>query len=170
MRAAKHSQRDQCAPRTPLSRVRSHAVLLTAGTLVFLPGCSTLDLKRFAPPGLIKYENIADEAPVNPNIDETIARHRQNGDARYPSLGDGPSTRPEKLSAQEQAAQMDALRLARDAVNGELALINAAAEADEAAIADLTLRRAEIDADIQRLDKILKAETRTKIAAPDQPQ
>ncbi len=63
------------------------AVLAAFGALA---GCSQNQLTRFAPPGIIKYEDIASEKPQNPVVAERIKEHKDRDDAKFPVLSQTP--------------------------------------------------------------------------------
>ncbi len=61
---------------------------LFIGLAVLTAGCSGFDLKRLAPPGIVRYERIADEKEPNPEIEDRIAEYQQDRKARFPKLGE----------------------------------------------------------------------------------
>ncbi len=51
-------------------------------------GCAGTDLARLAPPGIVRYERIADEKEPNPTITATVAERREDVRPRFPKLGE----------------------------------------------------------------------------------
>ncbi len=51
-------------------------------------GCAGVDLARLAPPGIIRYERIADEKEPNPTIVTRIEERRVDEQPRFPKLGE----------------------------------------------------------------------------------
>ncbi len=122
-------------------------LLLAALCAWFCPGCETA--KRLAPPGFIKYEDIAGDEPVNPAIKARIDERRREGDGAFPVLSEqnrekpGP---PDRAGLAEFRAELTAagesLALAADTDR-------ARAEATETeAAAALEEQRRELEADI----------------------
>lgn len=105
-----------------------------AGALLALAavvaGCSSLDLQRFAPPGLVKYEEIAGDTPPNPAIQARIAERRASIEATYPNLSQAPSARPPGKPARERESELAALRESREALGSAIETDRAAAAAD----------------------------------------
>lgn len=111
-------------------RVKPYQIqnLLFCSALVVLSGCSTLE--RIAPPGFVKYEDIAKDIPPNPAIQETIEARKENDDRSFPVLSETPSARAAIPSAQEIAADRERLLGQRDALNAETATDRAKAETE----------------------------------------
>lgn len=82
-------------------------------------GCSQGALTRFAPPGIIKYEDIASEKPANPAISAVIKERKDAGDADFPLIAETPgaSARPAKPEQAAIDAQVSELTRARDGLN-----------------------------------------------------
>ena len=59
-------------------------------------GCSSTDLRRLAPPGIIKYEKIAEKKEPNPAITEEISDYQTNTKAKFPKLGRTPAGRRDR--------------------------------------------------------------------------
>lgn len=77
-------------------------------------GCSG-GLKRFAPPGFVKYEDRAKGIPVSPAISARVeAQSRTSGG--FPKLSEQPSAAPSGLAAPERAALSDELEAERAAL------------------------------------------------------
>lgn len=51
-------------------------------------GCAGFNAVQLAPPGIIRYERIADEKPANPQVAEQIQQRRTVGEATFPKIGD----------------------------------------------------------------------------------
>ncbi len=103
------------------------AVILAAA------GCTELELARFAPPGLIKYEDLAGDQPVNPAIEARIQNRNIDADAQYPVLArtPGEDDRPTLRPAAERTAQMDELVSMREQLQVAADLDRAAVEAEK---------------------------------------
>jgi len=69
---------------------RSHAFLLSL-TAFSAAGCSSLELARFAPPGIIKYEDIASKKSPNAAMQDIVEKRRIEGEEKFPILSDMPS-------------------------------------------------------------------------------
>ncbi|WP_428409384.1 hypothetical protein [Hyphococcus sp.] len=133
-----------------------------------LAGCESGDLARFAPPGIVKYEDLAGDQPVNPNVARRIEERREEeGAGKFPRLAETPDEgdRPEKKPRKELAAEKAALVDARETLAEEVAADRAGAEAE--LNRDLTAESDElktrIDADSaaaarERRDKLVPAE------------
>ncbi len=89
-------------------------------------GCSG-GLKRFAPPGFVKYEDRAKGIPVSPEIAARIDAQSEVGGG-FPKLSEQPAAAPAAIAPQERTALGDGL----DAQRNELLQ---AVEADRATAA-----------------------------------
>lgn len=63
-------------------------VLIGVGGAMAMTGCTGFDLARLAPPGIIRYEHIADEKEPNPVIVERIEARSEEQKPRFPKLGE----------------------------------------------------------------------------------
>lgn len=104
---------------------------LAAATL--LPGCARLGLARFAPPGTIKYEDLAKGEPIDPAIAARIEAVKAERDPAYPDLSEQPQTRPEGMPEIEREEAIEALQRRRDALAAAIAADRAAAAAERPA-------------------------------------
>lgn len=79
-------------------------------------GCAELNLARFAPPGIIKYENIAGDQPASPEIQARIAERKAAGESKTPDLSEQPQKVPTGMSPPERAALSAELHAKRAAL------------------------------------------------------
>lgn len=114
-----------------------------------LSGCADLNLARFAPPGFVKYEDIASKKPPNPAIVERVAE-RAETPGEYPVLANTPAAgdRPEKLAAERRDAMAEFLVQRRDDVAAEVAADRAAAADERAVLAEIAEERKRRDEEI----------------------
>ncbi|MEQ8935456.1 MAG: hypothetical protein RIE56_06665 [Amphiplicatus sp.] len=103
---------------------KHYAIVGLAALTAAAPACTSL--KRLAPPGILKYEELAGDQPVNPEIKQRIVERRQEIDRRFPNLSEQPTKRPAEAPAAEREALAADLIEARDQ-------LQAAVEADRAA-------------------------------------
>lgn len=75
-------------------------------------GCSG-GLKRFAPPGFVKYEDRAKGQPVAPAIAARIDAAQAASDGAFPNLSAQPAAAPPGIAAPERTALGDDLEAAR---------------------------------------------------------
>ena len=132
-----------------------------------LQGCADTQLMRFAPPGIIKYEEIAGDQPVNPQVAERIAERRaETGGAKFPNLAQAPDEgdRPAMRPTAELQAEKDALAGARDDLADDIAGDRTVAEEELAD--DLAGARDALESDIERDNVEAAAERRKKLVAP----
>lgn len=78
-------------------------------------GCSG-GLKRFAPPGFVKYEDRAKGQPVAPSIAARIEEAQATSGGEFPALSEQPSGTPAGIAAPERAALGGDLDAAREAL------------------------------------------------------
>ncbi len=142
--------------------VSAKALLMTAAASLSI-GCSSAQLKRFAPPGLVKYEELAGDQPPNPVIQERIEDLYDADDRPFPRIVDTPSVKPVKMPAQEQAALTDALESARDDLETDIDTERAAAEADRTEADLLPEARDALKEQLERENAIAARERRTPI-------
>ncbi len=95
---------------------------LLIAALLAAAGCSG-GLKRFAPPGILKYEDLAKDQPPNPAIVERIEAQKNAPGGGFPELAEQPTKLPEGIAKPERDAMIGELLLKRD-------ILNAAVESD----------------------------------------
>ena len=104
--------------------------VLAAGLAI--SGCTSFQWSRLAPPGIVKYEHIADEKPQNPAIAEEIAQYQDVERKRFPVLSQTPAAGdpPEPPPAKEVDAALAETVTARDGLTQTLDADAAAVEAE----------------------------------------
>ena len=107
--------------------------IFAAAVILAAAGCTELELARFAPPGLIKYEDLAGDQPVNPAIEARIENRKIDTDAGYPVLArtPGEDDRPVLRPAAERTAQMEDLVSMREQLLRAADLDRAAVDAEK---------------------------------------
>ncbi len=107
--------------------------IFAAVIIIATAGCTELELARFAPPGIIKYEDLAGDQPMNPAIEERIETRKVDVDADYPVLArtPGEDDRPALRPASEREEQMEELVAMRDQLQSAADSDRQAAEADQ---------------------------------------
>ncbi|MFQ5562865.1 MAG: hypothetical protein ACE5FO_04785 [Parvularculaceae bacterium] len=100
------------------------ALIAAAATVAAVSGCSSL--KRFAPPGFVKYEDRAGDQPMSPIIKERIKTRKKSGEMRFPKLSETPSKAPEPAPAGAREADLEALVKAGETLNARVAADRAA--------------------------------------------
>ena len=139
------------------------------GAAVFaLAGCESGALARFAPPGIVKYEDLAGDQPVNPAVAERIEERRhEEGAGKFPQLAETPdeSDVPRKRSGRAIAADTAMLIDARDALAEEVAADRAAAETE--LDRDLTAESEELRSRLDADSAAAARERREKLTPPD---
>lgn len=97
-------------------------------------GCSSADLRRLAPPGIIRYEKIADEKPPNPVIEQRVKAYGGNRDAVFPKIGETLSSagRPSRMPAAEVDREIETLSERRDRLQADVEAERRAADEREA--------------------------------------
>ena len=112
--------------------------IFVAVIILAAAGCTKMELLRFAPPGVIKYEDLAGDQPVNPAIEARIENRKANADAdtKFPVLSrtPGEDDRPTLRPAAERTAQLEELVSKRDQLQNAADLDRAAAEADKSEV------------------------------------
>ncbi len=78
--------------------------VLAGAAIAAVGGCADLNLARFAPPGILKYEDIAGDQPASPEIQARIAERKAETKSRTPNLSKQPQKIPEGASTEERAA------------------------------------------------------------------
>lgn len=130
--------------------------------VVAAAGCSG-GLKRFAPPGFVKYEDRAKGQPVSPEIAARIEA-QAGGGGGFPNLSQQPSLIPAGIAAPE-----------RDALGRELAAagaaLDASVKADRAAAAaerqgSIEPQRDALEEEIRKDDAAARKERGLPPAAP----
>ena len=89
------------------SCLRRLALPLLAGAGVFaVTGCESGDLARFAPPGIVKYEDLAGDQPVNPDVAQRIEERRaEKGAGKFPRLAETPDEEDRQEKSREPNVQ-----------------------------------------------------------------
>ena len=118
-------------------------LILALALISLASGCSNLDLARFAPPGIVKYEDLAGDQPPNPEIQERISERRSDPEAKFPILSQTPgeADRPELPPTAERTLDAETLVSQRDALQTSIDGDRAAAEAAQKEAELLPLRR-----------------------------
>lgn len=135
-----------------------------------LSGCSSFELSRLAPPGIVKYEEIASEKPPNPAIEEAIAARKKTSDPRFPVLSRTPAAGPPppRPKPAEVSAETDALVGARESLEADLAEDRAAAETDRAELDALNSKRDSLAKDVDRDAAAARRERAEPLPATDE--
>lgn len=92
-------------------------------------GCSG-GLKRFAPPGIVKYEELAEDTPPNPAIVERIEAQKDQPGGGFPRLAEQPTKLPEGIARPERDAMIGELLAKREALDVAIEMDRAAADAE----------------------------------------
>lgn len=100
-----------------------------AAAIAAAGGCADLNLARFAPPGIVKYEDIAGDQPANAQIQGRIAERKAAGESRTPNLSEQPQQVPTGAPKAERESLAAEIRAKR-------AALTAAVEADRQASLD----------------------------------
>lgn len=125
-----------------------------------MTGCGNFQLVRLAPPGILKYEEIASQKPPNPAIEAEIAARNGNAKARFPILAQTPAAGPAPKPASKAAARAHgaALQSARDSIDRELARHRAAEQAERGGREKLAKERASLAEQINRDEIVARRE------------
>lgn len=103
-----------------------HVVRFSAALSCGLSLMACAGAERFLPPGFVKYEDLEQGRPVNPDIEAVIETNDADGPLRYPRLADQPSRRPTVAPVVERTEYEQELKT-------RSAALRAAANADKAA-------------------------------------
>ncbi len=143
-----------------------------AGLVAFfaLAACANTDLARFAPPGIVKYEDLAGDQPINPAVAARVEeRKAETGTGRFPKLAETPGKkdRPRPNPADQVSGEMDALDGARDAADAAMSEARAEILEEESEILSLRERRAETEMIMDADAEAAARERREKLPPPD---
>lgn len=94
-------------------------------------GCAG-GFKRLAPPGIVKYEELAKDQPPNPVIAERIEAQKDEPGEGFPNLAKQPTKLPEGIAKPERDAMIADLLAERDALNAAMETDRAAAGTERA--------------------------------------
>ena len=114
--------------------MRVKFLLLGVAGIVLLGGCETV--KRLAPPGFVKYEDLAKDTPPNPTIEAKIDDREFGEDSRFPNLSNAPNSPPSAIDPQTREATTENLIAERERLQNALSADRKAAEAEARAEAD----------------------------------
>jgi len=147
---------------------QSLAFLLTAAAFS-AAGCSSLELARFAPPGIIKYEQIANKKPPNTAMQEIIDERREASEKKFPVLFETPSQKdiPTKRTVTEVTAEIEALEAARDYLAAAVEASRGQVEADSDKMSILPEQRDALSDKIERDEALAKDIRENPIPLPD---
>ncbi len=134
--------------------------LFVFAAVLLVAGCSSVQWRRLAPPGILKYEELASEKPPNPVIDEEIAQRKDGEKTHFPNLSLAPSRSdlPAERSQDELKAEMDELTAARDGLASEVT--------DDREAVDLA--RATVDDIVAAADKLADQVSEDETAVTDE--
>ena len=142
-----------------MARAKILAALTATGLM--LGGCSG-GLKQLAPPGILKYEDLAKGEPVDPQIKARIDAQEQNDDAKvYPVLAEQPDFLPEGIAKPEREAMAENLIEERNALNDAVAEDRIAASSERDG--DLSAERSALGEKVQKDDAAAKAERKQPV-------
>lgn len=113
-------------------------VLVLSLTLTpMIAGCTGFNFERLAPPGIIRYERIADQKEPNPAIVAELEAYEADKKAKFPKIGETAAGKAnvERASLGAVEAQIKTLEEARDELQEGVESDQRAAQRDaEAAI------------------------------------
>lgn len=142
----------RAANRTPICRSA-----LIGAIAMGAAGCAGIE--RFAPPGIVKYEDLAKGQPMNERIKARVVEANTAEPARYPNLSQAPQAAPETLSAEEQAALEAALKEMRAALGSATAAVTVSlGEGDDAGAEALMAVRDALKAKVEADDAAARTE------------
>jgi hypothetical protein len=95
-----------------------------------LGGCAGIE--RFAPPGIVRYENLSGDKPQNPEIKARVTERKAGRDAKFPNLSLAPQKTPPTMPAEEQENWKRSLSAAREDLAAAIAEDRIEAAADRA--------------------------------------
>ncbi len=158
---------------------KHYATVGLAALLALAPACTSL--KRLAPPGILKYEELAGDQPVNPEIKERIAERRREIDQRFPNLSEQPSQRPAEAPLAEREALIEELTAARDGLQAAVEEDRAASGAERRASFILPGDKsdkaraledvaADLAAEVEKDEAVARRERRQPMPQPAAPQ
>ena len=131
-------------------------ILGSVGMVLAVTGCSGLELARLAPPGIIRYERIADEKEPNPTIAERVAERSEDEKPRFPKLGETAAggAKPSPIPNDRVAREISRLESKRDTLSAavETDMLEDSADAQETQ---------EIETAAQALSKAIDKEKQT---------
>jgi len=103
---------------------------LVVTSSVVLGACSNVDLKRFAPPGIIRYENLAKDQPVNPVVDAKIDEIKSRKRKAFPVLSEKAFDAPDGINAKTRESAEVELIEKRESLEARIADSRTAAAAE----------------------------------------
>lgn len=136
---------------------RAKILIAVSATSLLLGGCAG-GLKQLAPPGILKYEDLAKGEPIDPQIKARIDARQADTAGGYPVLAEQPDYLPEGIAKPERDAMAENLIEERDALNQAVAddRILASMERD----GDLAAERNALGEKVLKDDAAAKAERR----------
>ena len=144
--------------------------LVAAILLILLAGgCAGLDLKRLAPPGIIRYERIADEKEANPVIAEEIRTRRRDNDARFPKIGETAAGGAHTTSIPNEGveSEIDRMEAEREALLSALEAERAAMAAEDEDLAQLNEAGTKLSAEAEKDKAHAARDAQTRPRAKD---
>jgi predicted lipoprotein len=112
------------------------AFLVLAAVLV-ATGCAG-GLKRLAPPGIVKYEDLEKDTPVNPVIAARVEEYKDKEAGGFPKLAEQPQEPPVGIAPPERIAMEEGLIALRTELTASIEADRVAAAAErESSIATL---------------------------------
>ena len=146
-------------------------MLFAAPAFGMVSGCANSELARFAPPGIIKYEDLAGDKPMNPTVAARVEERKAEPDAGdFPILSETPGAdqRPVKRTSADIDGEKAGLTAARDELSDEISDDRLAASDDVPA--DLALERDKLKEQVDADNAAAARERREKLKAPPPPE
>lgn len=111
---------------------KRYSVAVLGALAVLASGCAGIE--RFAPPGIVKYEDLSGDQPQNPEILARVVERKAERQPTFPNLSDAPQAPPVPLAPDEQDALKAELVVRRDALAADVEADAAKSAADREAL------------------------------------
>ena len=124
-------------------------------------GCSSEDLKRVAPPGFIRYEDLAKGEPISPALKSKMEEVAADKNVDYPVLHEQPDARPRVHDDATVKVIEDALLARREALQAQIDKARRNADAERAE--DLEAMKAALQIEVEADKSAAAGESRLPI-------
>ena len=139
---------------------RFQPLMILSCLALTMSACTKAQLVRFAPPGILKYEELAGDVPINPEIQTRIDERDDGKEKPFPLISNTPAAVDGTKNADQQQIMSEDLEDAKVALDQALEEDRTAALNERSNSSALTMRREDLEKSLEREAAIAERERR----------
>lgn len=142
-------------------------VISVISVSILLTACSSSDLRRFAPPGIIRYEDLAKGEPIDPVVQSRIDESNAEKGKSFPVISEQQTTIPEGLDAPSRDELTTNLEQSRATAAADIAKAREDAQLERQQ--SIIAKREQAEAAIEQGANAIARENRGPLPEPPSP-